>query len=244
MEEGPSGFSEFIQKVRAVPSGWWVLVAGVLMIVLGWFGTTFVTNQFSPTWVVYLNLFIVLLTCGGLVLAIFGSILSLVQKRRGNNLALENDLAGPGQLPNPVEAEKKLTTQSAPAIIFRIGIIGLIANVVTFFFVPALLMLLITMLVGYFATKQVFEHTKLSETPPTFWAGARLGLISGSLATLPFILLYSGLLSLVPMGPDGRNMILLVGSFITLVSGVAIVLSTLVGGLTAAKLLRKPHTPV
>lgn len=136
--------------------------------------------------------------------------------------------------------------QSVRAIVLRIGIIGIIGSVanmvafvtsVLFWIIP-----LITILVGFLATKAVFEKTKHSENPPTFWGGALIGMISGMIANSLGILFY-GLSILSVGGSEGvvQGMFIFVACIYSLIAGVSIILSTITGGVTATKLLRKPH---
>lgn len=133
---------------------------------------------------------------------------------------------------------------SALKIILLIGIVGLIANIVAFCLF-GLLVPFITSFVGYLATKKIFTQTPFSENPPTFGKGAKIGLMSGAIATGPILL--GGVWFMIEGAASNSDMLpmgMLIFIIILLVLGSSIVLSTLTGGITAAKLLRKSNQPI
>lgn len=101
MEKSTNALSKFVQEIRGIHRGRYLILGGVVIIILGCV-STFLIGVLSPSpekgttgsaWAGFFYLISLSMLCGGVVIAIIGGIISLLRNRKTNNLTTETDLS-------------------------------------------------------------------------------------------------------------------------------------------------------
>lgn len=101
MEKSTNALSKFVQEIRGIHRGRYLILGGVVIIVLGCVSTILI-GVLSPSpekgttgsaWAGFFYLISLSMLCGGVVIAIIGGIISLLRNRKTNNLTTETDLS-------------------------------------------------------------------------------------------------------------------------------------------------------